>query len=264
MGPCRFAHRLWNLFSGGGGFWSELSGCAGMILGVLESSVVAAGRVVMDSMAALRVLEFSGGAQMRIDGLRTRRMVRRQCDVDSLELVAGLDRDGEFAGRGVRAQDAVGDLLGLSPREARRLVAVASGVCPTRSLLGEILEPRLPATAMALGALEIDLAHAEVIASALASGAVGRISVEQWVAAEVLFADWARHCGPERLALDVRAHLEMLDQDGAPPGEDDAQVNELRLAKSRDGVGGRIRGRLDAPPFEVVGPCGRGAAETGC
>jgi hypothetical protein len=93
-------------------FGSGLSVVFGMILGVLESSVVAAGRVVMDSMAALRVLEFSGGAQMRIDGLRTRRMVRRQCDVDSLELGAGLDRDGEFAGRGVRAQDAVGDLLG--------------------------------------------------------------------------------------------------------------------------------------------------------
>jgi len=203
-------------------------------------------------MAALRALEFSGDAQTRIDGLKCLRVVRRQCDYDSLELIAGLDQDGEFTDRGVRAKDAVGDLLGVSQRDARRMVAVASSVFPTRTLLGEVLEPRLPATAMALGALEIDLAHAEVIESALASDAAGRIDVDQWVAAEVLFADWARHCSPERLARDAREHLDLLDQDGAAPGEDDPQVNELHLAKSRHGVGGRIKGQLDAPTFEVV------------
>jgi len=66
----------------------------------------------MDSMAALRALERFGDADSRIDGLKCLRVVRRQCDYDSLELVAGLDQDGEFADRGVRAKDAVGDLLG--------------------------------------------------------------------------------------------------------------------------------------------------------
>jgi Domain of unknown function (DUF222) len=206
----------------------------------------------MNSMAALRALERFSDADCRIDGLKARRMIRRQCDHDSLELVAGLDQDGEFADRGVRACDAVCDLLGLSRRDARRLVAVASSVFPTRSLLGEVFEPRLPATGMALGALEIDLAHAELIEPALATDAAGRITMEQWVAAEVLFADWARQCTPELLARYAREHLEMLDQDGAPPGEDDPRVNELHLAKSRYGVGGRIKGRLDAPTFEVL------------
>jgi 5-methylcytosine-specific restriction protein A len=132
------------------------------------------------------------------------------------------------------------------------LVAVASSVFATRSLLGEVLEPRLPATGIALGALEIDLAHAQVIESALATDAAGRISAEQWVATEVLFADWARQCTPELLARYTREHLEMLDQDGAPPDDDEPQVNELHLAKSRFGVGGRIKGRLDAVTFEAV------------
>jgi 5-methylcytosine-specific restriction protein A len=179
-------------------------------------------------------------------------MVRRQCDFDSLELIAGLDQDGEFAGRGVRAADAVCDLLGVGRRDAGRMVAVALSVFPTRTLLGEVLEPRLPATAMALGALEIDLAHAEVIESVLNTDAAGRISVQQWVAAEVLFADWARQVNPRQLARHAHDHLEMLDQDGAPPGEDDPQVNELHLSKSRFGVGGRIKGQLDAATFEVV------------
>jgi 5-methylcytosine-specific restriction protein A len=216
-----------------------------------EGSVVAL-RAVMDSMAALRALEFSGDAESRIDGLKTRRMVRRQCDFDSLELIAGLDQDGEFADRGVRAANAVCDLLGVSRRDAGRMVAVASSVFPTRTLLGEVLEPKLPATAMALGALEIDLAHAEVIESVLATDAAGRISVQQWAAAEVLFADWAREVNPRQLARHAHDHLEMLDQDGAPPGEDDPQVNELHLSKSRYGVGGRIKGQLDAVTFEVV------------
>jgi 5-methylcytosine-specific restriction protein A len=206
----------------------------------------------MDSMAALRALERFGDVNCRIDGLKARRMIRRQCDYDSLELVAGLDQDGEFTDRGVRASDAVCDLLGLSRRDARRLVAVASSVFATRSLLGEVLEPRLPATGIALGALEIDLAHAQVIESALATDAAGRISAEQWVATEVLFADWARQCTPELLARYTREHLEMLDQDGAPPDDDEPQVNELHLAKSRFGVGGRIKGRLDAVTFEAV------------
>ncbi|MDT7679144.1 MAG: hypothetical protein QOD82_7046, partial [Pseudonocardiales bacterium] len=118
------------------------------------------------------------------------------------------------------------------------MVAVAASVFATRSLVGEVLEPKLSATAMALGAFEIDLAHAEVIENVLNTDAARRITVEQWVAAEVLFADWARQYSPERLAREAREELDMLDQDGAPPGEDDPQVNELHLAKSRHGVGG--------------------------
>jgi hypothetical protein len=172
---------------------------------MLEGSIVVARRVVVDSMAALRALEGSGGADCRIEGLKSYWVLRRQCEYDLLVLVAGLDRDGEFLERGMRSRDAVSDLLGVSQRDGgRRLVAVASGVFPTRSLVGEVLEPRLPATAMALGAFEIDLAHAEVIEQVLASDAARRLTVERWVAAEVLFADWARLYSPEVLARKAR------------------------------------------------------------
>src|SRR5882757_10251266 len=217
-----------------------------------EGSIVAARRVVMDSIAALRALERSGDAECRIDGLKSYQVLQRQCEYDSLMLVAGLDRDGEFLERGMHSANAVSDLLGVSSRDGRRMVAVAVSVFPTRSLVGEVLQPKLPATAMALGALEIDLAHAEVIESVLATDAAGRITVQQWAAAEVLFADWARQVNPRQLARHAHDHLDMLDQDGAPPGEDDPQVNELHLSKSRYGVGGRIKGQLDAVTFEVV------------
>jgi Domain of unknown function (DUF222) len=114
-----------------------------------------------------------------------------------------------------RSMNAVSDLLGVSQRDGRRMVAVASSVFPTRSLVGEVLEPKLPATAMALGAYEIDLAHAEVIEQVLNTDAARRITVGQWVAAEVLFADWARRYSPEQLARKARDELDLLDQDGA-------------------------------------------------
>ncbi len=163
-----------------------------------------------------------------------------------------MDRGGEFLERGMRSRNAVGDLLGVSLRAGRAMVAVAAGVFPTRSLVGEVLEPKLPATAMALGAFEIDLAHAEVIEQVLHTDTARRISGARWVAAEVLFADWARQYSPEVLARRAREELDLLDQDGAAPGEDDPRVNELHLAKSRHGVGGKIKGRLDSTTFEAV------------
>jgi hypothetical protein len=82
--------------------------------------------------------------------------------------------DGEFTDRGIRTAAAVADLLRCTSVEARRLVAAAASVFPT-SLTGEPLEPRLPATATALGGWEIDRAHAEVIERALSSDAAGRL-----------------------------------------------------------------------------------------
>ncbi|HEX4252908.1 MAG TPA: hypothetical protein VH008_33915 [Pseudonocardia sp.] len=46
--------------------------------------------------------------------------------------------------------------------------------------------------------------------------------------------------------------IEKLDQDGPAPEDEDQLVNELYLAKSRNGSGGRIKGRLDATTFDAV------------
>src|SRR5882672_701525 len=129
-----------------------------------ESSMATARLAVDAALAVLRAESGSVTGQELIDQLKFLKMVIRQCEHDALHTIARLDREGEFAERGVRAAPAVADLLRCRESESRRLVAVAGSVFPT-SLHGEPLEPRLPATAMALGGWEIDQAHAEVIRS---------------------------------------------------------------------------------------------------
>jgi len=130
------------------------------------------------------------------------------------------------------------------------MVAVAGSVFPT-SLAGVPLEPRLPATATALGGWEIDRAHAEVIERALSTDAAGRLDPAVWASVEAQLADYARLYRPDELAKFAAQLIECLDQDGPPPDDEDQQVNELHLAKSRTGGGGRIKGTLDAATFDV-------------
>ncbi len=57
----------------------------------------------------------------------------------------------------------LGDLLRLHPREAAAREAHREQLAHRRSLTGELLPPRLPATAAALAAGAIGAAHVEVI-----------------------------------------------------------------------------------------------------
>jgi len=215
-----------------------------------ESSIREARQAVNTAMATLRAESSSVTGQELIDQLQFLKTVIRQAEHDSLHTVARLDREGEFAERGVRPAPAVADLLRCRETEARRLVAVAASVFPT-SLRGEPLEPRLPATAMALGGWEIDQAHAEVIERVLRSDAAARLDPRLWANVETQLADLARIYRPDQLAGLARDWIEQLDQDGPAPDEGEPLVNELHLAKSRHG-GGQIKGRLDASTFEVV------------
>jgi len=216
-----------------------------------ESSIAAARLAVDTAMAVLRAESGSVGGQELIDQLKFLKTVIRQAEHDALHTIARLDREGEFAERGVRPAPAVADLLRCRESESRRLVAVAASVFPT-SLHGEPLEPRLPATAMALGGWEIDQAHAEVIERVLGSDPARRLDPGRWASAEVQLADWARIYRPDQLAGMARDWIEQLDQDGPAPDDADELVNELYLAKSRTGGGGRIKGQLDASTFDVL------------
>jgi 5-methylcytosine-specific restriction protein A len=214
-------------------------------------SVVEKRTALSSDLASLATVEHSGDGDLLIAGLRFRAVLRRPADYESLAFVADLDRRGEFVERGGRPAGTVADILRCRPVEARRMVALARSLFP-RTLDGQVLEPELPATAAALAGFEIDQAHAEVIERALHSDAARRIPSGQWVEAEVQLAGWARQYRPDELATLASQLIEALDQDGAPPGDDAPQVNELYLAKSRHGGGGRITGRLDASTFEVV------------
>ena len=174
----------------------------------------------------------------------------RQAEHDALQAIAQLDSDGDFADRGVRPAAGVADLLRCTRVESRRMVAVAASVFPT-SLAGVPLEPGLPATATALGGWEIDRAHAEVIERALSTDAAGRLDPGVWASVEAQLADYARLYRPDELAKFAAQLIEALDQDGPPPDDEDQQVNELHLSKSRTGGGGRIKGTLDASTFDV-------------
>lgn len=193
----------------------------------------------------------SGGltGQDLIDELKFLKSLERQVQYESLRTIARLVNEGEFEKRAVRPAAAVADLLRTTAAEARRLVATATAVLPA-SLLGEQLEPKLPATATALGGYEIDQAHAAVIDRALSTSAAERIGPERWTGVEVQLADWARIYPPDQLAHLARQLIDNLDQDGpAPDGQ--PQVNELQLSRFAEG-GGRIKGQLDAPTYDVV------------
>jgi 5-methylcytosine-specific restriction protein A len=202
-------------------------------------------------MDALEAIEDYGDGQSFIDGLPFYQMVVRRAQHRTLRLIARAERHGEFTERGFRPAPAVADIVRCRLAEARRMVAVASSIFPT-TLDGQPLQPELPATAAALASFEIDQAHAEVIERALHSEAARRIPPEQWASAEVQLAEWARQYRPDQLAVLAKQLIEVLDQDGPAPDDDSPQVNELHLAKSRQGSGGRITGRLDAPTFEIV------------
>jgi Domain of unknown function (DUF222) len=215
------------------------------------SEVLAARDDVIAALSRLHAAEATADGQTMIDGLKFDQLVGRRLRYGTAGKVARLDRDGEFAARGVRPAPAVADLLRVHPREARRLVATAAAVFPT-TLDGQPLEPKLPATAAALATGEIDTTHAEVIEHALTTDAARRIEPGRWAAAEAQLAEWARLCRPDELARMAAELVSQLDQDGPEPGGDDRQVNELYLTKSRDGVGGRIKGRLDSVTFEAL------------
>ena len=216
-----------------------------------ESSIAHADQAVFAALAQSRVASSSASGQELIDRVTFLKSVVRQAEHDMLHTVAQLDGRGEFTDRGIRTAAAVADLLRCASGQARRLVAAAVSVFPT-SLTGEPLEPRLPATATALGGWEIDRAHAEVIQRALSSDAAGRLDPGTWAGVETTLADLARLHRPDELAHLAAVLIEELDQDGPPPDDKDQLVNELHLAKSRTGGGGRIKGQLDAATFDVV------------
>jgi len=205
----------------------------------------------------MRVKVRMAARQARVDQLLYLKMLARQVEHDTVALVAQMDDEGDFAEYGVRPAPAIADMLRIRESEARRIVAVARAVFPT-TLAGVPLEPRLPATAMALAGWEIDQAHAAVIEHALGGGQARRISPEQWIVLEEQLAELARDYRPDELDRLAKQLLERLDQDGPPPDEGEPQVNELHMSASADGAGGRIKGRLDAATYEVVARAVRG------
>lgn len=206
---------------------------------------------VTDGVAALRAHLATADGDTQIEGLKLLEQLRREVTHQTLASIAQLDRSGEFDRRCVTASVAVAELLGRTPARAKRLVAVARAVFPT-TLDGQPVEPRLSATAAALGAYTIDEAHADVIEQLLDSPAARRLDPGIWTGAEAKLAEWAALYRPDELRRLGTRLVEDLDQDGAAPEDELPRLNELYLSRNRDGGGGRVKGRLDTETFAAL------------
>jgi 5-methylcytosine-specific restriction protein A len=213
-------------------------------------------QAIADGVAAMRAAcDSRAGADTRVEALKVCEQLSRQLDQLSVELVAGLDRDGVFTDRGYPScARAVADLLGWDVGPAARRVRVAEHVCGRVALDGQVLPARLPDTAKVFTTGAVSVRHVEVIADALTSAAAGRLARRVWAAAEQQLAARARECSPRELTSFARDLVNLLDQDGPQPHDDqDPQpVNELYLLRTPGGAGGRITGVLDAPIFDAV------------
>jgi 5-methylcytosine-specific restriction protein A len=193
-------------------------------------------------------------ADERIAALGACESLTRRLEYLSIELIAGLERDGVFAERGYsRAAVAVADLLGFGRVLAARRVRVAEQVCTRVDLDGSLLPARLAATATVFATGEVSVRHVEVIADALSSPEAGRLAPETWAGVEEQLAGYASLYPPRELASLARDLLTLLDQDGPEPDHGDPpQPDELHLTRNPAGGGGRIKGRLDAPTLDAV------------
>ena len=104
-----------------------------------------------------------------LDALREYGQLVRRVEYAGVALIAALERRAVFTSRGyARASDAVADVLGWDRAVAQRRFKAAEAVIERTSTStdGQVLPPRLPATAAAFHTGKLDLAHVEVITTA--------------------------------------------------------------------------------------------------
>jgi hypothetical protein len=204
-------------------------------------------REMLDTVAA------GDDSTSRFERLRLIGLLHRLLGRESVDIIAGLMRDGEFAARGYKQpKSALANLLDIDSGEAGQLVTAAETVHPRTTRQGETLEPRLPATAAAFAAGDITVRHVSVVATVMESRAAGRLAPHVWAHAEEHVAKLAAQVLPKRLQAQATEYIELLDQDGDPDGPPPDETNELQIIRNPRG-GGKIIARFDDPVrFETV------------
>ncbi|MEJ2890899.1 DUF222 domain-containing protein, partial [Actinomycetospora aeridis] len=177
-----------------------------------------------------------------------------------LEAVAELDESGVAGRAGYRTTyGLLADRDHLGQTEAKRLVAEAQDVCPRRSMAGEPLPARLPATGDALQAGLIDPGHVKIIRETMRklAGLSGRSgvaapSLPDLVVIEASLAQAARAMAPHMLDKLAKQIIDRCDPDGAAPPEGGASRDELLVVRRRDGslaLKGAMHDPMDAEAF---------------
>ncbi|MEJ2889942.1 DUF222 domain-containing protein [Actinomycetospora aeridis] len=183
-----------------------------------------------------------------------------------LEAIAELDESGVAARAGYRTTHGlIADRDHLGQTEAKRLVAEAQDVCPRRSMAGEPLPARLPATGDALQAGLIDPGHVKIIRETMRklaglAGLSGRSgvaapSLPDLVVIEASLAQAAQAMAPHMLDKLAKQIIDRCDPDGAAPPEGGASRDELLVVRRRDGslvLKGAMHDPMDAEAFVNV------------
>jgi hypothetical protein len=182
-------------------------------------------------------------------------VLSRQTQSMMLDLVAEIDSRG-IAGRvgfGT-TQRLVAGMLHLSAAGARIRVEHAALVGTRRTIIGQTLEPQLPAAAAALASGEIGTGQLRVITETmvLLPTSVPEPARER---VEADLAGYARDFDPRRLRIIARRMLDVLDPDGPEPADDPTPATpargELWLRDRRDGRLG-LEGWLDPEHGSMV------------
>lgn len=156
-----------------------------------------------------------------------------------------LDLVAEIDSRGIAARGGFGStarllawMCQLSAAEARLRVENASMVGTRRTITGETLEPRLPATAAALATGEIGTGQLRVITETV-TALPASVPESARARIEADLAGHARDFDPRRLRIIAQRIIATLDPDGPEPSEDPlsagARRGELWLRDRRDG-----------------------------
>ncbi|ALG84449.1 HNH endonuclease signature motif containing protein [Gordonia phthalatica] len=161
----------------------------------------------------------------------TAEQARRVADAADAEIITAVSDRAAYRKAGwIRLNQFLGFGLRLGPGEVKRRTLAAAKVGRLSNLRGEVLDPVLPATAVALADGAVSAAHVLVITDVIRL-IPDRVPADIVADAEAHLADAARTLAPDQLRKVGHRLLAHLDPDGHLTDERDRQRNrELTLA----------------------------------
>ena len=174
-----------------------------------------------DALAACDIDLLTAPQLLKVkDGVET---VTRQLPTQAHRLLARLQVETTARELGAKSwREVLMIRWRLSTREAGRRLAEAAVLGPRRSLIGEPLEPELPATAAAQAHGQVTAEHVDIIRKSMTK-IPGFVDPATRTQIEV---DWARlavKVGPKELLDGIELRLFLLDQDGPEPDDTERQ-----------------------------------------
>ncbi|HZE49651.1 MAG TPA: DUF222 domain-containing protein, partial [Jatrophihabitantaceae bacterium] len=190
----------------------------------------------LDTLTTLDLTRLSRDELLEL--LRDFETHRRRLPVIDHALIAELNQRGIAGEMGARdTHSLLRDVLRVTPSEAKRRIAVAGDLGPSRSLTGQPQPPLLPVVAAAQAEGSISPEHARVIATVI-SELPKDVEFEHGAAVEARLVAEARRFDPLVLATLARRVVALLNPDGVLA--DDVEHDRRRhasLSGNRDGSG---------------------------